>query len=75
MLSDKKETPTLVIPKNLISFTETKLFYNLLAAIHDYLSRYNALLQKYNELQKKLSMRVTMQHEMLQSERHELTQF
>lgn len=64
-----------MIPKNLVEFMQTKLFYDLLMSIHDYLSRYNELLHKYDDLQRKLSMRVTMQHEMLQSERHELTQF
>jgi hypothetical protein len=75
MLSDKKETPTLVIPKTLISFITTPLFYNYLISIHEYLVRFNALRHKYEILQKKLSARVTMEHGMLQSERHDLIKY
>lgn len=75
MLSDKKETPTLVIPKALASFITTPLFYSYLVSIHDYLVRFNALRHKYEMLQKKLASRVTMEPGMLQSEKHDLVQY
>lgn len=75
MVSDKKETPTLVIPKALSAFIITPLFYSYLTAIHDYLVRFNALRHKYEALQKKLSTRVTMHHGVLQSEKHDLVKY
>lgn len=67
MQADRKETPTLVIPKNLTTFIGTKLFMDYLVAVHEYLVRFNVLQKKYENIQKKLQNRVTMQHELLQS--------
>lgn len=67
MQADRKETPTLVIPKNLTTFIGTNLFMDYLVAVHEYLVRYNVLQKKYENIQRKLQNRVKIEHQLLQS--------
>lgn len=50
MFEDKKETPSLIIPKNLTNFIKTESYNKFLFYIYQYCKEFNELIQKYSEL-------------------------
>ena len=50
MHEDKKEAPSLVIPKSLIAFTDTKSYRQFLFGIYDYCKAFDAAVKKFQLL-------------------------
>jgi hypothetical protein len=57
MIEDKKDTPSLVIPKNLEQFIKTELFMNFLVTIYEYTKEYNKINKKYKVMEIKMQNR------------------
>lgn len=51
MLAEKKDTPSLIIPKNFENFIKTQLFMNFLLAVHTYTTEYYKIHKKYRAME------------------------
>jgi hypothetical protein len=54
MHEDKKEAPSLIIPKSLLTFSKTVSYQRFLFAIYDYCKYFNETIKKYNDLKVKM---------------------
>jgi hypothetical protein len=50
MHEDKKEAPSLIIPKSLLTFSKTNSYQQFLFAIYEYCKYFNETIKKYNDL-------------------------
>lgn len=58
MLEDKKETPSLVIPKSILQFASTPTYQLFLFSLYEYCCSYHAAVCKYSSLREKMLDRV-----------------
>jgi hypothetical protein len=72
MHEDKKEAPSLIIPKSLLNFSKTPIYQNFLFSIHEYCLAFNETIKKYNGLKEKMQGRVSDDIMLLQKEKDQL---
>ena len=69
MHEDKKEAPSLIIPKGLLTFARTPAYDTFLHTIYNYCKVFNQSLKKYQMLKEKLEGRVSEEIMLLQKEK------
>lgn len=73
MFEDKKETPSLIIPKQLTTFVKGESYSKFLFYIYQYCQEFSQLIKKYAELKDKMKTRVNDYAFFLQKEKLNLT--
>ena len=58
MHEDKKEAPSLIIPKSLLAFAKTNPYQKFLFAIFEYCKAFNQAMKKYQALKEQLQGRM-----------------
>ena len=69
MHEDKKEAPSLVIPKSLLAFIHTKSYQKFLFGIFEYCKAFNETVKKYKVLKEQLEGRVSEDISLLEKEK------
>jgi hypothetical protein len=59
MHEDKKEAPSLVIPKSLLAFAHTEAYQSFLFGIFEYCKAFNEAVKKYDVLKEQLQGRMS----------------
>ena len=73
MLADKRDTPSLIIPKHFEDFINTQLFLTFCLSLHTYIREFHRLHHKYMSLEVKMNIRTgNKKQEPLESERTRL---
>jgi hypothetical protein len=72
MHEDKKEAPSLIIPKSLLAFARTPPYQQFLFAIYEYCRTFSQSVKKYQELREKLEGRMSEEIMLLQKEKDQL---
>ena len=66
MFEDKKETPSLIIPRNLPGFIRSKKYSEFISCVYTYCMTFNSMMHKYNNLKKDVEKRMGNELVMLQ---------
>lgn len=69
MEEDKKEAPSLIIPKSLTNFVQTQAYQRFLYGIYGYCKAFEEAMGKYKTLRQELQGRVSEEIMLLQKER------